>query len=500
MNLSATLGAGRVVVNDYVISLTRLENASRLTVSRGGEAQSVDIPDGARGSEGRGIARAVFNANDTLTLTFTDGETFTTPSLRGPAGASSWQDIGGKPAAFPPLQHSHPLSDLTGAGALIASTFDAQKTYLPGCVCLFEGALYRFTETKAPGAWDAAKAAPTSLGGELEAHTAFIKALKAGLTPVQLRFIAQSGRAREYLDIGDVIHIPWTDGAPAAPVTYQYPFTVAHIGDVTDARGELHRGAVFLQALCATPQPVAFDAAETEPAAEANAQAGRYYIAKDGSAFSLLELNEGDPIPYAAHDAVFVNTVPSAAVAQNGYNRWGLSAVRQWLNSDAPKGTSWWQSTHPGDSCPANASAVPGFLSGFTPEWRAVFAPVRVSTALNTAVDGGGLELTNDTFFLPSLEQVCGVPQAQGEGECWDWWKLKTGLAEPSNGSASDTRAARRVTSIDDPNGNAVILPLRSAFLTHPHFLWRIYREGYIGGVSYVAAYASRYLPACVVF
>ena len=500
MNLNASLGAGRVVVNDYVISLTRLENASRLTVSRGNDTQSVDIPDGAQGSAGCGIAQAVFNADDTLTLSFTDGTSFTTPSLRGPAGASAWQDIADRPSVFPPQAHSHPLSELPGVGALIAASFDEQKTYLPGCVCLREGALYRFTRTKAPSAWDASKAELTSLGSELETHAAFIKALKAGLTPAQLRFIAQSGRAREYLDIGDVIHIPWTDNAPSTPVTYQYPFAVAHIGDVTDAQGALHRDAVFLQALYATPQPLVFDAPETEPATETHALSGRYYIARDASVHTLLTLNEGDPVPYADHDAVYVNSVPSATVAQNGYNRWSLSAVRQWLNSDAPKGTGWWQSAHPGDSCPSNALTLPGFLDGFTPEWRAVFAPVRVTTALNTAVDGGGLETTSDTFFLPSLEQVCGVRQTQGEGECWDFWKLKTGLSEPSNGSVNDTCAARRVTSIDAPNGNAVILPLRSAFLTHPHFIWRIYREGYIGGVSYCASYQSRYLPACVIF
>lgn len=36
--------------------------------------------------EGNGIESAVMNDDDTLTLTFTNGETYTTPSLRGAAG------------------------------------------------------------------------------------------------------------------------------------------------------------------------------------------------------------------------------------------------------------------------------------------------------------------------------------------------------------------------------------------------------------------------------
>ena len=60
MNLNATIGAGRVIANDYVISLSRQQNASRLSVSRGNELQTLDIPDGANGEAGRGILSAAF--------------------------------------------------------------------------------------------------------------------------------------------------------------------------------------------------------------------------------------------------------------------------------------------------------------------------------------------------------------------------------------------------------------------------------------------------------
>ena len=41
---------------------------------------------GDTGKDGNGIAKAVLNADDTLTLTFTDGTSYTTPSIRGAAG------------------------------------------------------------------------------------------------------------------------------------------------------------------------------------------------------------------------------------------------------------------------------------------------------------------------------------------------------------------------------------------------------------------------------
>lgn len=53
-------------------------------ISTGVPAQG---PQGETGATGNGIASAVLNADYTLTLTFTNGETYTTPSIRGAQGA-----------------------------------------------------------------------------------------------------------------------------------------------------------------------------------------------------------------------------------------------------------------------------------------------------------------------------------------------------------------------------------------------------------------------------
>jgi hypothetical protein len=47
-----------------------------------------DGNNGADGKDGNGIKSAVLNADYTLTLTFDDGTTYTTPSIRGATGAA----------------------------------------------------------------------------------------------------------------------------------------------------------------------------------------------------------------------------------------------------------------------------------------------------------------------------------------------------------------------------------------------------------------------------
>lgn len=51
-------------------------------------ADGADGADGSDGEDGNGIKSAVLNADYTLTLTFDDGTTYTTPSIRGATGAA----------------------------------------------------------------------------------------------------------------------------------------------------------------------------------------------------------------------------------------------------------------------------------------------------------------------------------------------------------------------------------------------------------------------------
>ena len=77
--------------NVFTVTLTNGESAafSVKNGSRGSQGEKGEKGStGDRGATGNGISSAVLNADYTLTLTFTDGTKYTTPSLRGATGAT----------------------------------------------------------------------------------------------------------------------------------------------------------------------------------------------------------------------------------------------------------------------------------------------------------------------------------------------------------------------------------------------------------------------------
>ena len=104
-------------------------------------------------------------------------------------------------------------------------------------------------------------------------------------------------------------------------------------------------------------------------------------------------------------------------VKLGGNNRWSVSNIRQWLNSDGAAG-SWWTAQHTYDASPIAANVysgngttdaayadAPGFLAGFSANVLQHFTDITNITALCTA-DGGGSEETVDKVFLPSYTEI----------------------------------------------------------------------------------------------
>ena len=113
-----------------------------------------------------------------------------------------------------------------------------------------------------------------------------------------------------------------------------------------------------------------------------------------------------------------------------GDNRWYKSAHRQYLNSDAPAG-GWWQPQDEWDMAPDQAKTVPGFLAGFSDDFKNALTRVKVVTYGNTITDDGSAVVTYDKIFLPSLQEIYCSPQESGEGEFWPYWKERTGAKTP---------------------------------------------------------------------
>lgn len=113
-----------------------------------------------------------------------------------------------------------------------------------------------------------------------------------------------------------------------------------------------------------------------------------------------------------------------------GDNRWYKSAYRQYLNSDAPA-KEWWTPQDEWDMKPDQADTVPGFLAGFSDDFKNALTRTKVVTYGNTVTDDGSAVVTYDKIFLPSLQEIYCSPQVSGEGTYWPYWKERTGAKTP---------------------------------------------------------------------
>ena len=127
-------------------------------------------------------------------------------------------------------------------------------------------------------------------------------------------------------------------------------------------------------------------------------------------------------IRYAAFDAKEPNNTNSQR-KNSGNNRWSVSNIRQWLNSNGAA-NSWWSKPDENDkdeaptedkvvessasenSYPAGAYAdAPGFLTGFSNDVLQHLTIIP-NVTLKPNKDGGGLETTYDKVFLPSYTEI----------------------------------------------------------------------------------------------
>lgn len=72
------------------VSVSAITGGHRITITDANGTKTIDVMDGEDGDPGKagnGIKSAVLNADYTLTLTFDDGTSYTTPSIRGTNGA-----------------------------------------------------------------------------------------------------------------------------------------------------------------------------------------------------------------------------------------------------------------------------------------------------------------------------------------------------------------------------------------------------------------------------
>lgn len=118
-----------------------------------------------------------------------------------------------------------------------------------------------------------------------------------------------------------------------------------------------------------------------------------------------------DIITLKAFDAIETSNTDSNRKSY-GNNRYSVSNLRQWLNSNA---SAWYAAQHSADAPPSNANvysnyneydAEAGFLTNFSANLRNALIATSLTTAKNTVVDGGGSEVVSDKVFLLSNTEV----------------------------------------------------------------------------------------------
>lgn len=174
-----------------------------------------------------------------------------------------------------------------------------------------------------------------------------------------------------------------------------------------------------------------------------------------------------------------------------GDNRWWKSAIRQRLNSDAPAG-GWWQPQDEWDMKPDQADTVPGFLAGFSDDFKNALTRVKVVTYGNTVTDDGSAVVTYDKIFLPSLQEIYCSPQVSGEGTYWPYWKERTGAKTPQNpGQAYPLRITRDLAQ--RTVGRNVWL--RSMIRSYGGYAFAVSSDGNVN--TWNAANTNRCTPSC---
>lgn len=159
-----------------------------------------------------------------------------------------------------------------------------------------------------------------------------------------------------------------------------------------------------------------------------------------------------------------------------GWNRWKTSALRQWLNSNKPKG-QWWTPQDAWDICPDQLANKDGFLCGMPEQMLNSLKKVKVSTFANTVNDEGVEDITYDYVTLPSLGQIHAQTQIAAEGGPHTYWKRKSG------------KSSLHAWYQDDPNmitysvsnkTSAQYVRLRSAYRSYAYSTWYVYSSGSI--------------------
>lgn len=335
-----------------------------------------------------------------------------------------------------------------------------------------------------------------------------------------LQTLAKSGEAARCFAAGSLVKNTWIDTALGK--SYDSPLRIVGFGSAEKAGGAVAHG-MWLQAKYAHPFGLPFNRQQAILQCADGLPAGSYSFAfgdtvgtlgfvSKGVAFHFT-LTQDVPaggllaglhgcweaakpydtlkiISYAADRKTVLETVPIAAGAAGadlgtltiagdelrsgiyrfggGDNAWSRSALRQYLNSDKPKG-EWWTPQSRWDLPSNEADAKDGYLYGADPALTAALCAVKVQT---------GTEVTYDKVIVPSLEQLYIAPQQAGEGPALEYYERRNGSGTPY--ALRGTYADLRVLAAENRKLPQTVR-LRTAQQDDACRTWSVSTKGQIG-------------------
>lgn len=361
-----------------------------------------------------------------------------------------------------------------------------------------------------------------------------------------LQQIAASGEAARYFAAGDLVENSWMDTAISK--SYDNPLRINHFSTETLEDGTKAPG-MWLQAKYAHPFGVQFSQYQAIKSCDDGLTAGTYsftfgdsvgskgFVAKGVSFHFTLtkDVPAGGKIAglrgswdadkpydtlkimvYAADSRTVMETVGIAEGADGtslgtltlagdenlnsihrfsyGDNCWSRSAMRQYLNSDKPKG-EWWTPQSRWDLAPDQLASKDGYLCGIDPTLLAAIKPVKVQTYRNTVcyddkAKGNTPDITYDKVTLPSIEQMFITPQQAGEGEAQEYYVHLNGTG--TKYAQWGTYPELRTYAVESRTATQYVR-LRSASRGNGCITWFVYSSGYVGTSS--AVFAWRVAP-----
>lgn len=349
--------------------------------------------------------------------------------------------------------------------------------------------------------------------------------------------IVADGAGEKAFAIGTQLIEKWKD--TAEPKEYDMPWQVNHFEDVTLENGEVVPG-MWLQTHYTLPFGVQFSHQRAFLACPEGLEAGTYHfdfakaygnnvkpgisyqftltkaVEKDGRLAGCYGAPDNAPTSWKVYsyskDGITLNETVDVTVGSGGtnlgtiqdkirsgnlnsvqemaygWNRWKTSALRQYLNSNKPKG-KWWTPQDKWDICPDQLASKDGFLCGMPEKMLNSLKKVKVVTRANTVNDEGTEDITYDYVTIPSLSQMFIKPQTSGEGDVHTYWKRRSGRTTPCE---QNTEYPNMVEYSVADKASHQAARLRSIKLDDACSTWIVFTNGgaYDNYASYMLAFA----------